>query len=83
MTGWERVRRAVRSVLAFVVDFVVGDDWRMAAGVALALLATFLLSRLTAIPTWWLVPLVVAVLLALSLRRAVRAAGVRDQQDQA
>ena len=70
-------------MLAFVVDFVVGDDWRMAAGVAVALLATALLSRLTAISSWWLVPLVVAVLLALSLRRAVRAAGVRDQQDEA
>jgi hypothetical protein len=70
-------------VLAFVVDFVFGDDWRMAAGVAVALLATALLSRLTAISSWWLVPLVVAVLLALSLRRALRAAGVRDQHDEA
>jgi hypothetical protein len=69
-------------VLAFV-DFVFGDDWRMAAGVAVALLATALLSRLTAISSWWLVPLVVAVLLALSLRRALRAAGVRDQHDEA
>jgi hypothetical protein len=55
----------------------------MAAGVAVALLATALLSRLTAISSWWLVPLVVAVLLALSLRRALRAAGVRDQHDEA
>jgi hypothetical protein len=60
----------VRAALA-VWDFVVGDDPRTALGVAVALGATALLAG-TGAAAWWVMPLAVVVLLALSLRRAVR-----------
>jgi hypothetical protein len=59
--------RAARAVW----DFVVGDDPWTAVGVAVALGATALLAG-TGAAAWWVMPLAVVVLLALSLRRAVR-----------
>jgi Na+-transporting NADH:ubiquinone oxidoreductase subunit NqrB len=61
----------LRAFLAFWYDFVIGDDWWVAAGVAGALALTYLLSR-TAVPAWWLLPLCLAALLPLSLWRAAR-----------
>jgi hypothetical protein len=52
-------------------DFVVGDDWRVAVGVALALALTAVLAT-TSVPAWWVLPLAVAAVLWLSLRRAAR-----------
>jgi hypothetical protein len=52
-------------------DFVVGDDWRIAVGVALALGATAALAA-TGAAAWWLLPIAVALLLYRSLRRAAR-----------
>ena len=52
-------------------DFVVGDDWRVAAGIALALGLTALLAT-TSAPSWWLLPLAVAGVLWLSLRSGAR-----------
>jgi hypothetical protein len=52
-------------------DFVVGDDWRVAAAVGIGLALTGLLTGL-GIDAWWLLPLVVALALAGSLRRATR-----------
>ena len=66
-----RVVRALRAFGAFWWDFIVGDDWRIAAGVIVALAATAGLAAAT-VPAWWLLPLAVAVLLGLSLRRATR-----------
>jgi CBS-domain-containing membrane protein len=45
-------------------DFIVGDDWSAAAGVALALGVT------AALATWWILPPAVALVLAGSLYRA-------------
>ena len=59
---------------AFWYDFVVGDDWRVAVGVVLALALTFLLARVTTIAVWWLVPVAVLVLLPISIHRAARRA---------
>jgi hypothetical protein len=64
------IRRA-RAFLAFWYDFVVGDDWLVAAGVLIALALTYALSR-TTVPAWWLMPTAVAVLLPVSLRRMIR-----------
>ena len=61
----------LRAFGAFWYDFVVGDDWRVAVGVVVALLLTLGLSR-TGAPAWWIVPLAVALLLPYSLYRAVR-----------
>ena len=50
----------------FWVDFVIGDDWRTAVGIAVGILATALLAA------WWVLPLVIAAVLWLSLRRTTR-----------
>jgi hypothetical protein len=52
-------------------SFVVGDDWHVAAGIALALGGSALLVALN-VPAWWLLPLATVALLADSLRRATR-----------
>jgi hypothetical protein len=62
----------LRSFARFWWNFIVGDDWRVAAGLALALGLTSLLSH-NGVNAWWLLPLAIAFLLADSLRRAVRA----------
>ncbi len=61
----------LRAFGAFVYDFVVGDDWLVAAGVVAALAATFALSQVS-VAAWWLLPAMLAVLLPVSLRRAIR-----------
>lgn len=61
----------LRAFAHFWYDFVVGDDWRVAVGVAVALAATYGVSR-TSVPAWWILPVVVLVLLPVSLWRAVR-----------
>ncbi len=61
----------LRTFGRFWWDFVVGDDWRIAVGVALALGATAALAA-TGEPAWWLLPIAVALLLYRSLRRAAR-----------
>jgi hypothetical protein len=60
---------SVTSLLAGVWEFVVGDDWRTAAGVVIALALTAILAS-AGVPAWWVMPLAVLGLLALSLRRA-------------
>ena len=62
----------MRRFAAFWWDFVVGDDWRVAAGIALAFGLTAVLAA-TSVPAWWLLPLAVAAVLWLSLSREVRA----------
>ena len=52
-------------------EFVVGDDWRTAAGVVAALALTALIAW-AGVAAWWVMPVAVLVLLALSLRRALR-----------
>jgi len=61
----------IRSFGAFWWDFIVGDDWRVAAGVAIALGLTAALTD-HGWSAWWLLPLAVAVLLVRSLQRATR-----------
>ncbi len=52
-------------------DFVVGEDWLAAAGIAIAIGATALLAR-TSVGAWWLLPLAAVLVLYASLRRATR-----------
>jgi hypothetical protein len=63
--------RRTRAVLAGIWDFVVGDDWRVALGVVIAISLTALIAT-TGIAAWWVLPLAVIALLADSLRRAAR-----------
>ena len=61
----------LRGFLAFWYEFVVGDDWRIAAGVVAALAATYAAGR-TSTSVWWIPPVAVVLLLGWSLERAVR-----------
>jgi predicted branched-subunit amino acid permease len=65
--------KLVESFLASVWEFVVGDDWRTALGVVLALALTAVVAT-TAVTAWWIMPPSVVGLLALSIRRAARQA---------
>ena len=49
-------------------DFVVGDDWRVAVGITIALGLTALLAT-TSAPAWIVLPLAVAAVLWVSVRR--------------
>lgn len=50
----------------FWYDFIVGDDWRVAAAVVVGLIGTALLAR-AGVPAWWPMPLAVVVFLGVSL----------------
>jgi uncharacterized membrane protein len=63
--------KRLRGFGEFWYDFVVGDDWRLAAGVVLTLAIIYGLAR-TSIPVWWVMPTALVVLLPLSLWRATR-----------
>lgn len=58
----------------FLWDFVVGDDWRLAAGVIVALGLTAIVAG-AGVSAWWVAPVVVAGLLGLSVWRAARPPG--------
>jgi hypothetical protein len=59
----------LRAFGAFLYDFVVGDDWRIAAGVVVAIAVTALASA------WWILPAIVAVMLTISVWTVARAKG--------
>jgi hypothetical protein len=60
----------LRAFGAFWWDFVIGDDWRIAAGIVIALGLTALAAQ-NGVSAWWIVPVAVLVMLALSLRAAI------------
>ena len=66
--------RRMRVFARFWWEFIVGDDWRTAAGLAAALGLCALLVH-ESIAAWWLLPLAVLALLAESLRQATRRSG--------
>ena len=55
----------------FWYDFVVGDDWSVAAGIVIALIITALLEHQN-ITAWWLMPVAVVLVLAMSLWRVTQ-----------
>jgi hypothetical protein len=61
----------VRSFGRFWWDFIVGDDWIVAAGIALALGVTAFLTH-QGVDAWWFLPIAVVLVLAGSLRRATQ-----------
>jgi hypothetical protein len=65
----ERIWSWVVAFGRFWYDYIVGDDWRVAAAVLAALIVTALLNA-NHIVAWWLMPIVVVVVTGLSLRRA-------------
>jgi hypothetical protein len=55
----------------FWYRFIIGDDWTVAAAVAVGLGATALLVR-QHVNAWWLVPLIVVVIVRVSVQRSAR-----------
>ncbi|HEY4899158.1 MAG TPA: hypothetical protein VIH79_05495 [Candidatus Nanopelagicaceae bacterium] len=62
--------KALISFGEFWVDFVVGDDWRIAVGIVIAFILTASI-KVSAF-TWGTIPVFVAIFLAYSLSRVVR-----------
>ncbi|HET8976902.1 MAG TPA: hypothetical protein VFN87_02020 [Solirubrobacteraceae bacterium] len=61
--------RQLEALLRFIWDFVVGDDWRIAVGVVIALGVTAVVAGGT-VAAWWILPVAVAGLLGFSVWRA-------------
>ena len=57
------------AVVRFLYDFIVGDDWTVAAAVGIGLIVTAVLN-VNHILAWWLIPVIVVLMLGVSLRRA-------------
>jgi hypothetical protein len=69
--------RFVRAFFRFWYDFIIGDDWRVAAGVVIVVPVVYVAAH-HGINAWWLLPIAVAVLLAISVGvEARRARGTR------
>ncbi len=66
------IGRRIRAFGAFWYDFVIGDDWRVAVGVAVALAITYVLAHHGHAGVWWLILAAIGVLLPLSIRRVTR-----------
>jgi hypothetical protein len=56
---------------AFWYDFVIGDDWVLAAGVVVALAVTAVVASSSS-TGWWIVPAAIVILLPLSVWRGTR-----------
>ncbi|HZC51464.1 MAG TPA: hypothetical protein VE441_03075 [Mycobacterium sp.] len=56
----------LRAFGGFWYDFLVGDDWRIAAGVLAALAITYGVSQ-TSLSAWWILPIASVITLSLSV----------------
>jgi hypothetical protein len=66
----------LKNFLRFWYDFMIGDDWIIAAGVVTALALSAALARRN--PNgWWVMPVAVAVILLASLWREISRARSR------
>ena len=52
----------------FWIDFIVGDDWRIAVAVVVWLAVTAVLVRM-GVPAWWVLPVGITGYLAVSMTR--------------
>jgi hypothetical protein len=74
------VTRHLRSFAHFWYDFVVGDDWRMAAAAVVILALTWLAAH-HGLNLWWCVPLAVVATVTGSVLYALRSSeGPPDDQ---
>jgi hypothetical protein len=69
--------RRLAAVPALVWEFIVGDDWRIALAVVLALALTAVIAT-TTLAAWWILPLAVGVVLAVSVLSASTTRRRRD-----
>ena len=72
------MRRAMTVILSWLTGFarfwyrfIIGDDWTIAATVAIALVSTWLLHT-AGVAAWWLPPIAAAAAVGVSLRRVSR-----------
>ena len=56
----------MRRFVQFWIDFIIGDDWRIAAGVVLAVAATAALAH-SGVTAWWLMPLATAAIVTVAV----------------
>ncbi len=56
----------------FLYDFIIGEDWRLAAGVAAGIAITALIAHDSGVSAWWVLPAVVVAMLPISVWRATR-----------
>jgi len=56
------------SFARFWYDFIIGDDWTIAAAVVVALVVTDLLAHAD-VAAWWVLPIAVVLILSASLWR--------------
>lgn len=59
----------VKSFGLFWWDFIVGDDWLVAAAVVVGLALTAALVHLAGVDAWWLLPVLALGLIPVSIRR--------------
>jgi len=64
--------RWVGGFLYFWYDFIIGDDWRVAAGIVIG----FIMTHSAGITAWWIMPIVVGAMLAFTLHEATRPATI-------
>jgi len=64
--------RQLKSFGAFWYDFVIGDDWHVAALIVAGLALTALLTHAAHVNAWWLLPVVAFAALAWSLHRVTK-----------
>ena len=63
----------IKAFGAFWYDFVIGDDWHVAALIVAGLGLTAILTHVVGVNAWWLLPLVAFAALGWSLLRATAA----------
>lgn len=66
------IGKRLKAFGAFWYDFIIGDDWRVALGVIVALCLAYALAHNGHPGVWWLVLLAPALLLPASIWRATR-----------
>ena len=62
--------RQLKAFGAFWYDFIVGDDWHVAALVVAGLALTAVLVHAAGVNAWWALPVLVLAALVWSLHRA-------------
>jgi hypothetical protein len=64
------VMKQLKAFGAFWYDFIIGDDWHVAALIVIGLALTATATHVAKVNSWWLLPVVAFAALAWSLHRA-------------
>ena len=64
--------RWLKSFGLFWWDFIVGDDWIVAAAIIAGLALTAFLTHVAGVNAWWLLPILAVGLIPISIRRVQR-----------